>query len=49
MGALTIVILWLGLYPKPVLDRMQPAAERFVNAVEHPYGGPVLTKMPERR
>ena len=32
---LVIVILWLGVYPKPVLDRMQPAAERFVQQVEN--------------
>ena len=44
MSALTIVILWLGLYPKPVLDRMQPAAEHFVKQVEHPYRGAVLTR-----
>jgi NADH-quinone oxidoreductase subunit M len=42
MSALTIVILWLGLYPKPVLDRMQPAAEHFVSAVEHPLSGPAM-------
>jgi NADH:ubiquinone oxidoreductase subunit 4 (subunit M) len=28
------VIIWLGVYPKPVLDRMQPAAERFVQQVQ---------------
>ena len=27
-------IIWLGVYPKPVLDRMQPAAERFVQQVQ---------------
>jgi NADH-quinone oxidoreductase subunit M len=27
-------ILWLGVYPAPVLRRMQPAAERFVRLVE---------------
>ncbi len=42
MSALTIVILWLGLYPKPVLDRMQPAAEQFVRSVEHAPTGPVV-------
>jgi NADH-quinone oxidoreductase subunit M len=31
---LVIGILWLGLYPKPVLDRMQPSAERFVKQVQ---------------
>jgi NADH-quinone oxidoreductase subunit M len=38
MGVLTVTILWLGLYPKPVLDRMQPAAERFVRMVEQTPG-----------
>jgi NADH-quinone oxidoreductase subunit M len=31
---LVAAIIWLGVYPKPVLDRMQPAAERFVHQVE---------------
>jgi NADH-quinone oxidoreductase subunit M len=34
MTVLTVMILWLGLYPKPVLDRMQSSAERFVHFVE---------------
>ncbi len=38
MGVLTVTILWLGLYPKPVLDRMQPAADRFVRMVEQSPG-----------
>ncbi len=38
MGVLTLTILWLGLYPKPVLDRMQPAAVRFVRMVEQSPG-----------
>src|ERR1041385_1472312 len=32
---LAAVIIGLGVYPKPVLDRMQPAAERFVHTVEN--------------
>jgi NADH:ubiquinone oxidoreductase subunit 4 (subunit M) len=34
MTALTVMILWLGLYPAPVLARMQSSAERFVHSVE---------------
>ena len=31
---LVIGIIWLGVYPAPVLRRMQPAAENFVRVVE---------------
>ncbi|MGH7699262.1 MAG: complex I subunit 4 family protein [Gemmatimonadales bacterium] len=31
-------ILWIGVYPKPILDRMEPAARRFVELVR-PAGG----------
>jgi NADH-quinone oxidoreductase subunit M len=34
LAPLVAAIIWLGVYPKPVLDRMQPAAERFVKVVE---------------
>ena len=34
LAPLVAAIIWLGLYPRPVLDRMQPAAERFVQTVE---------------
>ncbi len=34
LAPLVAAIIWLGVYPKPVLDRMQPAAERFVKTVE---------------
>ena len=34
LAPLAATIIWLGVYPKPVLDRMQPAAERFVRTVE---------------
>ena len=27
-------MLWLGVYPAPVLRRMQPAAEQFVRGVQ---------------
>lgn len=31
---LVALILWLGIYPKPFLDRMQPAAEGVLSTVE---------------
>jgi NADH-quinone oxidoreductase subunit M len=34
MGVLTVMILWLGVYPAPVLDRMEASAHRFVQTVE---------------
>ena len=34
MVPLIAAIIWLGVYPKPVLNRMQGAAERFVNTVQ---------------
>ena len=34
MGTLTVLILWLGLYPAPVLRRTQTSAEHFVHQVE---------------
>jgi NADH-quinone oxidoreductase subunit M len=36
MAPLVIAILWLGIYPKPVLQRMQLAAEAVVRRVENP-------------
>jgi NADH-quinone oxidoreductase subunit M len=35
MGVLTVMILWLGIYPAPVLDRMEASANRFVQTVEN--------------
>jgi NADH-quinone oxidoreductase subunit M len=35
LAPLVAAIIWLGVYPKPVLDRMQPAAERFVEQVQN--------------
>ena len=32
-------ILWIGLYPKPILDRMEPAARQFLEAAQ-PYAVP---------
>ena len=34
MGTLTVMILWLGLYPAPVLRRTQGSVEQFVHQVE---------------
>jgi len=34
MAPLLACIIWLGIYPAPVLRRMQPAAEQFVRTVE---------------
>jgi NADH-quinone oxidoreductase subunit M len=34
MAPLVAGIIWLGVYPTPVLRRMQPAAEQFVRLVE---------------
>ena len=30
MAPLVVGIIWLGVYPAPVLRRMEPAAEQFV-------------------
>ncbi|MDB4874071.1 MAG: proton-translocating NADH-quinone oxidoreductase, chain [Gemmatimonadetes bacterium] len=34
MIPLVACIIWLGVYPKPVLDRMEGAAEKFVTSVD---------------
>jgi NADH-quinone oxidoreductase subunit M len=34
LAPLLFCIVWLGVYPAPVLRRMQPAAEQFVRTVE---------------
>jgi NADH-quinone oxidoreductase subunit M len=34
MAPLVACIIWLGIYPAPVLRRMQPAAEQFVRTVQ---------------
>ena len=41
MAPLVAAIIWLGVYPAPVLRRMQPAAERFVQLVEQRAARPV--------
>ena len=30
---LLIGIVWMGLYPKPVLDKLEPAARRYIMTV----------------
>ena len=35
---LPLLIVAIGLYPKPILDRMEPAARQFVESVR-PTGG----------
>ncbi|MBC7789669.1 MAG: NADH-quinone oxidoreductase subunit M [Anaerolineae bacterium] len=34
MGVLTVLIVWLGVYPAPVLRRMETSANKFVETVE---------------
>jgi NADH-quinone oxidoreductase subunit M len=34
MVPLLVGIVWLGIYPKPVLDRMEPAARRYLQLVQ---------------
>ena len=48
MTPLLIVIVWLGVYPKPVLERMQGSAERVVQLVESRAGSAVAVT-PEAR
>ena len=37
LAPLIACIIWLGVYPAPVLRRTEPAAARFVHLVEHGY------------
>jgi len=34
LAPLVVLILWIGVYPKPFLDKMSPAAERLANGME---------------
>ena len=34
LAPLVALILWIGMYPKPVLDRMAPAAEQAVKLAQ---------------
>jgi len=33
---LLICILWIGVYPKPILRRMEPATRQFVESIKPP-------------
>jgi len=33
---LVTCIVWIGVYPKPILDRMEPAARQFIESVRPP-------------
>ncbi len=37
LSPLVLCIIWLGVYPAPLLRRTEPSAERFVHQVEHGY------------
>ncbi|MHB1328944.1 MAG: complex I subunit 4 family protein [Gemmatimonadales bacterium] len=39
LAPLIIGIIWMGLYPKPVLDRMEPAAKQYIMRAKG--GGPI--------
>jgi NADH-quinone oxidoreductase subunit M len=43
LAPLLFCIVWLGVYPAPVLRRMQPAAEQFVRTVETRAAMPTAT------
>jgi NADH-quinone oxidoreductase subunit M len=34
LAPLVVLILWIGVYPRPILDRMQPAVDRLVGRLE---------------
>jgi len=38
MVPLLLGILWMGLYPAPILRRIEPAAVRYIEAVRGPIG-----------
>ena len=43
MVPLLAAILWLGVYPKPLLDKTEPAARRLVHLVETNAARPPVT------
>lgn len=45
MGVLVAAIFWIGIYPQPILSRMQPSAALFVQTVTH---GQVTVRTAER-
>jgi NADH-quinone oxidoreductase subunit M len=38
---LVVAILWLGIYPRPFLDRMEPAVRTLIEQVTTPRSAPV--------
>jgi NADH-quinone oxidoreductase subunit M len=48
MLPLVIGIVWLGLYPKPVLERMEPASRRFLEAAAPGVGPAAQASVPVR-
>jgi NADH-quinone oxidoreductase subunit M len=46
MAPLVAAIIWLGVYPTPVLRRMESSAQRFVQLVESRAAGQVAADMP---
>ena len=46
MAPLVAVIIWLGVYPAPVLKRMETAAQAFVTRVEQGSQATVATTVP---
>jgi NADH-quinone oxidoreductase subunit M len=45
---LVLVIVWLGLYPAPVLRRMEPSARAFIEQVQGAPAGPLRQVAAER-
>jgi len=45
---LLILILWLGLYPQPVLRRLEPSARTYLELVQGRAATPSLAARPER-
>jgi NADH-quinone oxidoreductase subunit M len=51
MAPLLAAIVFLGVYPKPVLERIEPAVDRLVAHVEQhsDFHQPVTGRIPEAR
>src|SRR5512134_2486492 len=45
MGPLLVAIVWLGLYPAPVLHRMEAATNRYLEAARHQPGTPARARL----
>jgi NADH-quinone oxidoreductase subunit M len=46
MAALVIPILWIGIYPKPILERMERSAAAFITLVSDPRSAPAVGMRP---